>query len=112
MYVAETLEMLASGARIKASGPSTSYGCLNLTRVLSPAGYVIDAMPEPPPLFHLIQRRGKISTAEMFRVFNMGIGFCFVVAPEDADTVIAIAERHGRQAHRIGHATRDPQQEV
>ena len=41
----------------------------------------------------------------MFSVFNMGVGICFVVAPEDADQVIGIAEAHGREAAIIGRAT-------
>jgi len=37
-----------------------------------------------PPLFQLIQQRGEIPTAEMFRVFNMGIGMLAIVRKEDA----------------------------
>lgn len=40
------------------------------------------AWPEPP-LFALIQRQGALSDAEMFRVFNMGLGLIAVVAPAD-----------------------------
>ena len=35
-----------------------------------------------PPLFRLIQQRGAVSTAEMYRVFNMGIGMLAVTAAE------------------------------
>ena len=35
------------------------------------------------PIFKEAQRLGKISTAEMHRVFNMGIGMLVVVSPED-----------------------------
>jgi len=40
-----------------------------------------------PPLFQFIQERGRISTEEMFRVFNMGIGMIAIVAPEDLKSV-------------------------
>ena len=43
----------------------------------------------------------------MFEVFNMGIGFCYVVAPEAAAPTIAILQKHGRTAQRIGHAIAD-----
>ncbi len=36
-----------------------------------------------PPIFPLIQRRGRIDDAEMYRVFNMGLGMAVVCAPED-----------------------------
>jgi phosphoribosylformylglycinamidine cyclo-ligase len=85
---------------------------MNLTRVQSPTGYVIDFLPPIPPIFRIIQAYGDESDEEMFRVFNMGIGFCFVVAPADADRVMKIVESHGKRAYRIGHATRDERKEV
>ena len=42
-----------------------------------------------PALFELIQKRGGISQAEMYRVFNMGIGMIGVVTPDKVDTVRA-----------------------
>ena len=42
---------------------------------------------EVPPLFQLIQQRGKISDDEMNRVFNMGIGMIVAVAPGDVASV-------------------------
>lgn len=39
-----------------------------------------------PPLFRHIQRAGDVSDVEMYRVFNMGIGFVLVVHPSDALT--------------------------
>lgn len=42
-----------------------------------------------PPIFKLIQDRGRIAEAEMFRVFNMGIGMVAVVDPSNAEAVVA-----------------------
>ncbi len=36
-----------------------------------------------PPLFELIRRRGDLTSEEMYRVFNMGIGMVAVAAPEN-----------------------------
>ena len=36
-----------------------------------------------PPIFSLLQRRGQIADAEMYRVFNMGLGMAVICAPED-----------------------------
>jgi phosphoribosylamine--glycine ligase/phosphoribosylformylglycinamidine cyclo-ligase len=41
------------------------------------------AWPEPP-IFHMIQHLGGVSDAEMFRVFNMGLGMLVIVPPGDA----------------------------
>ncbi|HEX5369982.1 MAG TPA: phosphoribosylformylglycinamidine cyclo-ligase [Dehalococcoidia bacterium] len=37
-----------------------------------------------PPIFPFLQRAGGIETEEMYRVFNMGAGIVFAVAPENA----------------------------
>ena len=42
---------------------------------------------EPPPIFSWLARLGSIDREEMFRVFNMGIGFAVVVRPKVADAV-------------------------
>jgi phosphoribosylformylglycinamidine cyclo-ligase/phosphoribosylamine--glycine ligase/phosphoribosylformylglycinamidine cyclo-ligase len=59
----------------------------NLPRVL-PEGIgaiVRTSSWDVPPLFRLIQERGRVSRDEMYRVFNMGIGMVAVVAPEQVD---------------------------
>jgi phosphoribosylformylglycinamidine cyclo-ligase len=41
------------------------------------------------PIFRLIEQRGEISAEEMYEVFNMGVGLVLMIAPEDADAVLA-----------------------
>jgi len=38
-----------------------------------------------PPIFQLIQQRGKVARNEMYRVFNMGIGMVLICSPNDVD---------------------------
>lgn len=40
-----------------------------------------------PPLFQYIQKTGNISSEEMYRVFNMGIGMVIITSHEDASRV-------------------------
>ena len=42
-----------------------------------------------PPIFRLVQERGQVEDAEMYQVFNMGIGMVLVVAPESVAAVQA-----------------------
>ncbi len=42
-----------------------------------------DAWPVPP-IFELIQQRGKVKEDEMYRVFNMGIGMAIICSPQRA----------------------------
>jgi phosphoribosylformylglycinamidine cyclo-ligase/phosphoribosylamine--glycine ligase/phosphoribosylformylglycinamidine cyclo-ligase len=90
------LNVLPSGAPIKALAHLTGGGFIeNIPRAL-PAhlGAVVRRGSWPvPPLFTLIQQRGRVDEVEMFRVFNMGIGLVAVVAPGDLAAVRAsIAE--------------------
>jgi phosphoribosylformylglycinamidine cyclo-ligase len=112
IYVPEALQILEQVAGIKALINITSDGLLNLTRVAAGVGFVIDRLIEPHPLFGLIQRLAKVDDGEMFEVFNMGIGFCYVVDPADVDLTLSILKQHGRVAQRIGHAVADPEKIV
>jgi phosphoribosylformylglycinamidine cyclo-ligase len=112
IYVREAMEILETVAGVKALINITSDGLLNLTRVDSAVGFEIDRPIEPHPIFPLIQRHAKVDDAEMHEVFNMGIGFCFVVAPAAVDATLAILARHGRTAQVIGHAIADPEKTV
>jgi phosphoribosylformylglycinamidine cyclo-ligase len=47
---------------------------------------------EPLPIFRLIQERGGVDTAEMYRVFNMGMGMVLLLDPADADAAIRALE--------------------
>jgi phosphoribosylformylglycinamidine cyclo-ligase len=112
IYVPEILEVLDKVSSVKALIHITGDGLLNLPRVDAEIGFVIDDLPPPPPLFGLIEKLGGIDRAEMFDVYNMGIGFCVVVAEGDADATLAILARHGRRAAVIGHAVADPSKSV
>jgi phosphoribosylformylglycinamidine cyclo-ligase len=112
IYVPEALEILSKVAGIKALINITSDGLLNLTRVAASVGYVIDRLIEPHAVFALIQRLAGVDDSEMFEVFNMGMGFCYVVDPAGVDHTLAILKKHGRTAQRIGYAVADAQKIV
>jgi phosphoribosylformylglycinamidine cyclo-ligase len=56
-----------------------------------------------PPLFTLLQQHGAISTDEMFRAFNMGIGLVIVCTSRDAQRVVNMLSTAGEpNAVRLG----------
>jgi len=57
--------------------------------------------PTPKIYFH-IQQLGKVVEEEMYRVFNMGIGFVLIVPSEKSDAVIERANQLGERAFCIG----------
>jgi phosphoribosylformylglycinamidine cyclo-ligase len=40
-----------------------------------------------PPIFQLIQERGRVDRDEMYRVFNMGVGMVVVSSPDNVDGI-------------------------
>jgi phosphoribosylformylglycinamidine cyclo-ligase len=112
IYVPEAMEILQRVKGVKALINITSDGLLNLARVEAKVGFEIDRLIEPHPIFALIQRHANVDDSEMFEVFNMGIGFCYVVNPNDVALTISILESHGRNAQRIGYAVPDPERHV
>lgn len=61
----------------------------NLPRILGPGQgvQILRSTWDVPPLFRVLQDGGGVSTTEMFRVFNMGVGMVVITSPEDAGAV-------------------------
>ena len=73
----------------------------NFPRVLpADCDAVIDtAKWKVPPIFQIIQQNGGVDPAEMYQVFNMGIGMTVVVAERDAQEMVLLTR--GRPIGRI-----------
>ncbi|PKL65861.1 MAG: phosphoribosylformylglycinamidine cyclo-ligase [Methanomicrobiales archaeon HGW-Methanomicrobiales-3] len=64
----------------------TGGGLLNFKR-LSGYGFVIDNPIKPPEIFGWMQKAGDLSDEEMYRTFNMGMGYAYVVPKKSAACV-------------------------
>jgi phosphoribosylformylglycinamidine cyclo-ligase len=60
---------------------------------------------EEPAVFGLVRSLGEVSEQEMRKVFNLGIGFCAVVAPGEAEFGLDALRGAGCEAWRIGEVT-------
>lgn len=58
-----------------------------------------------PPVFKLMVRLG-VSRAEMYRVFNMGIGFVLAVRPTFAGAIVERFRRLGETPYKLGYVRR------
>lgn len=76
----------------------------NLPRGINPglAAQITKNNVPVKPIFKLMQQVGDIEDDDIYNTFNMGIGMCIVVCPENVDEVISIAEKFGDKAHVIG----------
>jgi len=102
IYVKPVLELLKR-VRVKGLAHMTGGGIRNLKRLKKGMGFEIDGWPEIPEIFNEIESTG-VSRAEMFRTFNMGIGFCVIVAQSDVEDTMRILK--GFNPMVIGKAVR------
>ena len=56
----------------------------------------------PPAIFETLREAGRVEDAEMFRTFNMGIGYVVIVPSASTDTAARILRAAGEQVTRIG----------
>lgn len=76
----------------------------NIPRVL-PEGCtaVVDRNAwKPPLLFTFLQNQGRVDREEMYRVFNMGIGFVVIVRAADVPQALEIFKRYRSEPVVIG----------
>ena len=73
----------------------------NLTRAVPDTLSVVITKDswEAPNLFKKIQRLGNISSDEMLKVFNCGVGFCLIVDEEVSKEII----EESKEIFKIGY---------
>jgi phosphoribosylformylglycinamidine cyclo-ligase len=111
IYVDLAMRLLAE-ADVRALFHITGDGLLNLRRAEAPIGFDLEFMPAPGAVFELIQRVGELDAAEMYRVFNMGVGFCAVVPESDVARALDSGRGLGIPGWRLGHAAASPDRRV
>src|SRR3954453_23528499 len=105
IYVRPILELLGSDVEVRGLAHITGEGFDNLLRLAADVGYEIDDPLPAQPIFGLIQELGDVSDEEMREVFNLGCGFCCVVAAEEEAPALELLQAHYPDAKRIGRAT-------
>jgi len=105
IYVKAVMELLRSPIDVRGLAHITSGGLRNLLRLAARVGYEIDAPLPVPPIFELIRERGGVEDDEMHEIFNMGCGFCCVVAAGEEAAALELLERRHPGAAAIGRAT-------
>jgi phosphoribosylformylglycinamidine cyclo-ligase len=108
IYVPAVLELLRSGLDVRGLAHITSGGLGNLRRMTAEVGYEIDDPLPVPPLFELISELGGVAEEEMHEVFNMGCGFCCIVAAGGEEAALELLRGRYPGAKRIGRAVEGP----
>jgi phosphoribosylformylglycinamidine cyclo-ligase len=107
IYVRAILELLRGDVPVHGLAHITGDGVVNLLRLSDRVGFTLDAPLRVPGVFGLIAERGGIEPREMWRVFNMGCGFCCVVPADRAEEAVVGLARHHPGARVIGRVS-DP----
>jgi len=104
-----TVLKLFSRFQIKGAAHITGSGIPgNLPRVLNnKINAAIDTKAWPrPKIFEALQRWGEIPEDEMWDVFNMGLGFIFIVSEAQTDRVLRFLKKQDEPAHLMGKIER------
>jgi len=90
------------GAGIHGMVHNTGGGQTKCLRLGNGIRYVKDGLPDPDPVFKLVQREGGVDWREMYQDFNMGVGFEFIVDPNYTDDVVSTASSFGIGVEVVG----------
>jgi phosphoribosylformylglycinamidine cyclo-ligase len=102
IYVKPVLEMVQK-CKVTGFAHITGGSFTKLLR-LKNIGYEIDYLPKLPPIMGLIQEQG-VKPEEMYKTFNMGVGFCVIAPQEQANKIKSIFKKHRISSQEIGRIT-------
>jgi len=68
---------------------------------LKKTGFLLDNLPISPLIFQIIENQG-VARKEMYKTFNMGIGFCLIAPKEEEVKISQIFKKHGFHNRQIG----------
>jgi phosphoribosylformylglycinamidine cyclo-ligase len=94
-----------SAPAVKGMAHITGGGFIdNIPRILPPKCDVLvhKGSWEAPPVFDFIRANGRVDEAEMYQVFNMGIGMTLIVAADKAGAVLRFIRAQKQAAWLIG----------
>ena len=102
IYVKPVLEM-AKRCSVHGLAHITGGSFTKLLR-LKKIGYRIDSLPRTPPIMGLVEEQG-VKPDEMYKTFNMGVGFCVIAPKTQVPRIRSIFKRHGISSQEIGEVT-------
>jgi len=93
---------------VKAMAHITGGGLIgNIPRVIrSDLDIVLQKKWPVPPIFPFLQKLGPVDEEEMYRVFNMGIGYVLIVAPSFTRSIMTHLRKLGEKPYFIGKVKR------
>ena len=106
IYVRPVMEILKKKIRVHGLANITGGSFTKLPRLNAKVRYDLDGVPSPTGIFRQIQVDGGIDSKEMYRTFNMGIGFCVIVPMASADDIVSVFAKYRMRCKAIGMIAR------
>jgi phosphoribosylformylglycinamidine cyclo-ligase len=105
IYVKPVLEILKSRSPITVHGLAhiTGGSFTKLLRLNNRKKYSLTNLPPPIGIFKQIAVDGPVGLKEMYRTFNMGIGFCLIAPRESIYSISKIFRGHRMSCVEIGN---------
>jgi phosphoribosylformylglycinamidine cyclo-ligase len=108
IYVKEVMTLLKNNINIKGMAHITGEGFLNILRLQSNARYIIQKLPQTPSIFDKIQKAGNIADSEMYKDFNMGIGFVMIIDQHEKDRALSLMSTIDADPVELGYIEASP----
>ena len=104
IYVKPVIEILKNRKSVPIHGLAhiTGGSFTKLGRLNKKVRFMLSDLPSVQGIFKQIEVDGSIDKEEMYRTFNMGIGFCVILPKSSVDMVIDTFEKYGMVCRQIG----------
>ncbi len=99
IYTKPVLEMIKK-SKVNGLAHITGGSFTKLLR-LKNIGYEIDSLPKLPPIMSLIEEQG-VNSEEMYKTFNMGVGFCVIANKKESEKIQKIFKKYKIGSKEIG----------
>lgn len=103
IYVQPVIELIKDRkVTIHGLAHITGGSFTKLKRLNNKVRYNLSNLSPPFGIFKQIQKDGNIGMKEMYRTFNMGIGFCIILPKDNVEKTISILEKNKMKVYQIG----------
>ena len=99
IYTKPVLEMIQK-CEIDGLAHITGGAFTKLLR-LKTIGYEIDSLPKIPPIMRMVEEQG-VKPEEMYKTFNMGVGFCVIAPKDQAASIRSTFKKYKIASQEIG----------
>ena len=113
IYVKPIMEIIESEIiDIHGFAHITGGSFAKLSRLSKSVRFNLNCLPSAEGIFKLIQKDGPVKNKEMYKTFNMGIGFCVIIPKKSVDQIIEIFEKYQMKCMQIGRVDQRGKGEV